>query len=154
MRIVLAEDEYLQEQAIIDTIQQHFPKADIQAVQSEHGFRVRLGEFESEPPDVFVVDVMLTWDYAEPDAPAAPSEVLGNSARAGIRCVEILRNSDRLKSVPIIIFTVLDSCDVEADIRRLSPLKVIYAPKESGYQALVEQIQALSTKRRGPQRRP
>ena len=143
MKIVLAEDEFLQEQLITETIKESFVTAEIITVQSERGFRSRIPEFEREPPSVFLLDVMLTWDYAQSEIEVAPSDVLGKAARAGIRCAELIRSNEKLRSVPVILFTVLDRQDIDADLRRLTPLKVMYVVKESGYQTLVEELRKI-----------
>jgi len=117
MYILIVEDDLRQYEFIKKSLidEDEFSDLRIDRIPTESGFRQRINEFETDRPDVIVMDVMLRWTDPSPDMTAAPEEVERDGFyRAGIRCVELLAKNPRLDNIPILIHSVLDKDDLES----------------------------------------
>lgn len=148
MRIVLVEDDFTQADLIHARLQEAFRRADIVRVRTEREFRTRIKEFVKQPPDVFLIDVMLRWSDPAPDWDSVPEEVEQQGFyRAGIRCARLVRENERIKNVPVIFYTVLEHNDLADDITSLTG-KLSHLRKESDARPLIQQIRAVTQKSR------
>ena len=86
LRILIVEDDHLQEGPFEEQLQDAFPDAQIETVPTEREFRQRLAGYRAQPPDVVIMDVMLRWDFPTPDAAPPPADVVdGGYHWAGLR---------------------------------------------------------------------
>jgi CheY-like chemotaxis protein len=101
-------------------------------INSESEFYALWDAIATEPPDIFVVDVMLAWSHPglEYEQVKRPEEK--DLYTAGIRCAEKIRESknEQLKRVPIVFYTVVPQPDVESRIRKLAQITYIQKPSD------------------------
>ena len=91
-------------------------------------------------PDCFILDVMVRYADTSPDASENQEEGQDspNYDRAGLRCASLLRRT--YPTVPVILFTILDSEDIEADLEDAGLRDVRYVPKSDRITPLFEQL--------------
>lgn len=118
MRIVVVEDDYLEEAVLKELLLKEWPAAEVQAIRTEADFLRELPTIEAGPPDIAFIDVMLRWDRPRPELRTELPEGWDGPYRAGIRCAERLLESARTSSVPIIVRSVVDFAD---EVRGLPP---------------------------------
>lgn len=149
MYILVVEDDYLQANLICEKLTSEF-HADVKRISTELEFRLSLNEFEENPPDVIVMDVMLRWTDPSPEIKIPPREVRKEGFyRAGIRCTKILAERDATKHIPVILYTILEHTDLEKQLTDLSTvMDVIHLRKESEDDRLVDSIRGLSRPQR------
>jgi CheY-like chemotaxis protein len=142
MRILIVEDDYLQAQWFAQKITEHFGDVNIDFVGSELEFRERLDSLRRQPPDIILLDVMLRWTDPSPEMVSAPLEIQeGGYFRAGLRCESLLRQSLETREAPVILYTVLEYGDLEAELGHLGK-QTSYLPKDSDTQPLIEAIES------------
>jgi CheY-like chemotaxis protein len=142
-RFVIVEDDHLQKGPVEDNLKVAFPGAQVTALSSEQQFREHLPTLRSSPPDLVVMDVMLRWTLPSPDAPAPPADVAeGGYYRAGLRCANLLLTDDRLRTVPVILYTILERGDLERDSKTL-PSNSSYVGKSSDIEVLLRKVRSL-----------
>ena len=112
LEIKLIEDQPGQMKTIKEAIEARYRDARVQTFETERSFRDYLNISAAEhaaPPEVVISDVMVRWDFPEPDAEAPPPDVKGGTFReAGLRCFKQARKMG-LAEVPWVYFTVLDA---------------------------------------------
>jgi CheY-like chemotaxis protein len=144
MRIVILEDDHLQEDLLTGRLEQAFPGARVDTVATEQEFRDRLDDFRRDRPDIFVMDVMLRWTFPSPRSAAPPPEVeAGGYQRAGFRCAELVFRDPGLRDVPVVYYTILEGLDLDEDIRRLSGVPA-YVRKSKDHDYLARRIRQLT----------
>lgn len=122
MRILIVEDDHLQEGPFEEHLQDAFPDAQIDTVPTEKDFRHRLPQLQAQPPDVVVMDVMLRWDFPRRGAPPPPEDVQeGGYHWAGVRCAELMAADPALRRTPVVFCTIVERADLERDGRTLPP---------------------------------
>ena len=91
-------------------------------------------------PDCFILDVMVR--YADPSPEVSESQEEGQDLpeydRAGLRCAALLKRS--FPNVPVILFTILDKEDIEADLEAAGLRDVRYVPKSDKITPLFDQL--------------
>ena len=123
MRIVLLEDDPHQSKWIQEQIQRAYSDAEFTVIATEVEFvrSLHSGVFREAPPVAFVLDIMVRWTDPSPKIEEPPADVqFEGFYRAGIRCLRRLRKNHELSKVPVVLFTILDSTDLDHD---LMPLK-------------------------------
>jgi CheY-like chemotaxis protein len=146
MRILIVEDDYLQADWFAQKIGERFGSVSLDFVRTELEFRERLEDFLTQPPDLVLLDVMLRWTDPSPTMVPAPPEVeAGGFFRAGLRCERLLRQSQRTQNVPVILYTVLEDGDLEAELEHVGK-RTRYIPKDSDAQPLIEAIETALTR--------
>jgi CheY-like chemotaxis protein len=127
-RVVLIEDDHLQAEDLEERLlDENLPELDIERIPTESSFLIRQRTLGENPPDLFIVDVMLRWTDPGPDEPEEPPDYLetGGYARAGIRLARALRADSKLASVPVILYTVLGSGDLEFGVPGLVQIPAV-----------------------------
>lgn len=143
MRILIVEDDYLQAEELAQKITEHFCKVDAEFVRTEHEFRERLNDLRRNPPDLFLLDVMLRWTDPIPKMVTPPPEVeVGGPFRAGLRCERLLRESPETRETPVVLYTVLEDEDLGSELEHLGN-KTFYVSKDSDAQPLFEVIKGV-----------
>ena len=140
--IILIEDDPQQSASIMGAIKRRYRNTEVQLFETENAFCRRLPEIVGgEPvPRMIISDVMLPWEFPEPDAPSPPEEVTGGTFRkAGLRCWERFRKRHDLKSIPWIYFTVLDAKTIEFDT--YSDDRTGYTQKSGSIEPLLERME-------------
>jgi DNA-binding NarL/FixJ family response regulator len=139
---VVVEDDHLQEGPVADHLAASFPDATVERLTTEEEFRARLAHMRGAAPDLVVIDVMLRWAFPRPDMPAPPPDVAaGGYYRAGLRCARLMLDDDRLRRVPVILYTILERSDLERDGHAL-PSNATYIGKNSELDVLSRHIRA------------
>lgn len=143
MRIVLVEDDALQAREIRDFLAKNLPETSVDWLPSESAFYDALRQYESQPPDLFILDVILRWATVEEVMPPVPEEVAEEGRyEAGLRCVRKLCNLTALSRVPVIIYTVQDPPRVATTLAGLPP-HILYLHKSPDIGELLIHVRSL-----------
>ena len=82
-------------------------------------------------------------DVAVTERARAAAEVAeGGYYRAGLRCANLLLADERLRSVPVILYTILERSDLERDNKAL-PSNSSYVGKSSDVEVLLRKVRSL-----------
>jgi len=142
-RFVIVEDDHLQKGPLEANLQAAFAGAQITTFISEHQFSENIHTLQNSPPDLILMDVMLRWTIPSPNSPAPPAEVAeGGYYRAGLRCANLLLANERLREVPVVLYTILEQADLERDGNRL-PANCSYVGKSGDIEVLLRKARAL-----------
>lgn len=129
MKILLVEDDHLAANLVAAKLREMFAHAEVKPVSTEQEFRARFEEFAKDPPDLVIMDVMLTWAFPSPNMEEPPDEVReGGFHQAGFRCVRMLVEDERTKKIQTIIHSVIERGDVDYEFKSL-PQNVRYLRK-------------------------
>jgi hypothetical protein len=148
MYIILAENDYLQAEPLEETLRETFNPSKFFRYKTEKEFQDALSEIAANPPNVFVIDVMLPWTQPNPEE----EEFIGDEEQAsssyhqaGMRCALLLAENEQTKNIPVILYTVLKGSDV-ANLKKEQPLpnqpysSIHYVRKEADFQNLIDKI--------------
>jgi CheY-like chemotaxis protein len=142
--ILVIEDDHLQEGPLVDQIKDAFPNSRVKSIYTEHEFREQLTELHSEAPDLVIMDVMLRWADPRPGNTDPPEEVVREGFyRAGLRCAELIATDDKLRTVPVILYTILEKADLEREGKPL-PNNTIYVRKSTDLHVLLRKMRELA----------
>ncbi len=140
--IVVVEDDHLQAEPLAEHLECEFGAVSIRTLRTESEFRGALPAFRTDRPDLVVMDVMLQWTKPSPNQPVPPPDVVeGGYFRAGLRCAQLLLDDERLRGVPVILYTILERADLERGGRSL-PSNCTYFGKNSELDALVRHVRS------------
>jgi CheY-like chemotaxis protein len=143
LHFVIVEDDHLQKGPLEDRLRLSFSGAEVTTLSSEHQFREQLTSLRDSPPDLVLMDVMLRWTLPSPSAPVPPADVAeGGYYRAGLRCANLLAADDRLRDVPVILYTILERSDLERDDKTLPP-NSSYVGKSGDVEVLLRKVRDL-----------
>ena len=82
---------------------------------------------------------MMPWTFPAPDAPPQPENVKKDGySRAGVRCLKRFRGEIKDKTVPWILYTILNRDDISKEIGRIEHTSVM--SKERPMADLVREI--------------
>jgi CheY-like chemotaxis protein len=138
--ILVVEDDHLQEGPLVDEINDAFPGSRVKSIYTEREFREELTVLHREAPDLVIMDVMLRWADPRPNSPDPPEEVVRDGFyRAGLRCAELIAGDDELRTIPVILYTILEKDDLEREGKRL-PANVTYIRKSADLDALMRKV--------------
>lgn len=116
VKVVLVEDDPLQAELFGDVLTRGLLGVRVERIPTESAFRESLGQLATEPPNLFVMDMLIRWADPAPQMPIPPEDVKREGFfSAGARCLELIRKLPTLSNVPVIIFSILD----EDDARRI-----------------------------------
>lgn len=142
--VLVVEDDHLQKGPLLERLESAFPRLRIDSVRTEREFRERLTALRQHPPDLVIMDVMLRWDDPRPAAAVPPETVVREGFyRAGLRCAELMANDPHLRSVPVILYTILERSDLARDSRMTSP-NVTYLRKSTDLDALIRKAREVA----------
>lgn len=142
MKVLLVEDDYIQEDMITETLERTFTGIKVEKIRTEAEFYDGIDRIASKPPDVVVMDVMLRWTDPAPNMPTPPDKVQQEGyPRAGLRCADMLAKRDETKNIPVILFTVLNREDLELPKTNNS---ILYVSKESDLDELINRVRSAS----------
>ncbi|HRI45647.1 MAG TPA: hypothetical protein PL089_13870 [Ignavibacteria bacterium] len=120
MKILIIEDDHLQSKLLIKQLNHEFKDCTIELLETESDFIKKFPMIEKNPPDLILIDIMLRFQNPSRDMiKVIPSDRKG-FYRAGIRCKQDLNQSEQTKSIPIILYTVLNKADLEIDLLNLN----------------------------------
>jgi len=138
--ILVVEDDHLQDEPLSEHLREEFPGGRVLSIRTELEFRNRLEDFRADRPDVAIMDVMLRWALPSPDMQPPPQQVAEEGFyRAGLRCAELLAADPRLRTVPVIFYTILERSDLEQDGTRL-PSDSVYVRKSPDMDLLARKV--------------
>ena len=113
MKALVVEDDHLQAEHICGWLRETWPQMNVDRISTECAFRKYLPHLGECPPTIVIMDVMLRWTDPSPDADQPPEDVMSNGYyRAGLRCVDLLRQNATTSDVPIVLYTVLERTDL------------------------------------------
>lgn len=144
MKMLLVEDDYRQAEQMINLLKKNFPNIHLlPVICTEYEFRQYIQEnIRENPPDIVLLDVMLPWTDPDDKMPEAPDDVeKGGFYRAGIRCKDILRQTEVTKKTPVILYTILEMDDLKDELEKIDE-NTVYLSKSSE-STLVEKLKQL-----------
>jgi DNA-binding NarL/FixJ family response regulator len=132
MRIILVEDEWLQEEFIHKAVRLAFAGRDvsIETISTELAFRERLDEIISNPPDLVIFDIMIRWTDPSEDMDDEPIDI---EEKGGLRCHTLLK--ERAPEIPTLIYSMLKPDDLGK-----FPPGVCLIQKQDGIDKLLNKI--------------
>ncbi|SPF45229.1 hypothetical protein SBA4_3340006 [Candidatus Sulfopaludibacter sp. SbA4] len=148
-RIALVEDDADQRKLTTEMIGRHLSDLSLVEIVSEEHFRSALGRGELADCDVIIMDVMLPWTSLDAFVPM-PRDYDGYY-EAGLRCIRELRLSDRGRSIPIIIYTLLESQDISEHLKKMD---LVVCVNKSQPEQLLRQLRGLALAQNGDQSAP
>jgi len=126
MTIVLVED--FEQDWMIKHLEETF-EVRVRLIKTESEFRGQLDQIDLNPPQAFIIDMILPWTEPAPGQPRAPKDVkAGGKERAGFRCQRLLAERESTRAIPVIFFSRIDALQFEGEIREL-PTSAIYVKK-------------------------
>lgn len=141
MYVTIVEDDYYQAEMIEEDCRKEFGNIRFLRVKTEHDFRTAIDEFRKDPPDVFIIDVMLRYTDPKRDQPVPPPSVRREgSHRAGLRCRKLLAEHATTRDIPVILYTVLEKTDLAKELERL-PANVLHLRKDADRSELLDTVQ-------------
>jgi DNA-binding NarL/FixJ family response regulator len=146
MRILLVEDDWVQEESMREAIHDAFPNASIESLCTELEFRNELDRIVADPPDLVILDIMIRWTDPSPDLDESVLPLELSRQDAGLRCHQLL--AERSPHTRTLLYSILD----KEDIGREFPSNVDYLQKGDGLDRLINKIaRMLNAPRRVPQ---
>jgi hypothetical protein len=143
MYIIHVEDDHLQAEWLHSSLKTEFPHANIEHISTELDFYERLDSLD-HLPDVFIIDVMLRWTNPSIDMQPPPKNVeLEGHYRAGFRCERKIAEHETARTVPVILYSVLERNDLEQELKNI-PENVTYLTKEYTLGKLIQEIRSLN----------
>lgn len=142
IKILLVEDDAVQAQWIKMQLRRAYG-SEPEWISTESDFHAGMSKIVQHPPNIVILDVMLSWAEASRSIPKQPDDVRQEGMyRAGLRCQELLAKASATCRVPVILYTVQDLKDLGSEIGDM-PESVIYLPKEAEIEPLLEKIDSL-----------
>jgi CheY-like chemotaxis protein len=146
MNILIVEDdpiqfEFIQEGFLQD--KKHF-EFKIERIATECEFRSSFEQIAHDRFDVIIMDIMLRWTDPSRNM-TMPSEKIEKEGfyRAGFRCIEMLKQDSRTKLIPILVYSVLDSEDLESELQLIPNIE--YLIKDFDVRKILFKIYAMLT---------
>lgn len=137
MRIVSLEDDEPFWDLLNEALQSAFSNVEVEWINSESDFYKRLPSFVEDPPDLFLLDVMVKWADASIDMPEPPAEVeVEKYFRAGLRCRRRLLAHKNTETIPVVLYTVLEQANTDQEAKSLPP-NTWFASKSGDLQGLI-----------------
>lgn len=140
MKIILVEDDFQQSQSVADVLARSFSDAKIVQIATEQDFMAALPEWQVNPPDLFIFDLMLPWAFVGDAEVIAKPE--GDFRTAGVRCAKAALVETGTKNVPMIIHSIV-TADVIRDALGVSPSNLAIMSKDSSISNLVLMVRSL-----------
>jgi DNA-binding NarL/FixJ family response regulator len=141
--IWIVEDSALSAETLREAVSASFPTARIAVIGTESEFRQHLSRVSDHSVDIVVLDVMLRWARARPDAPPPPPEYGPRSRfRAGFRCAELLADNRWTVDVPVIVWTVLGREDIRPDLATMGN-PIAFVLKSSSFEQLLRTMRSM-----------
>lgn len=125
--ILIVEDDNLQFDAIQKSISQseYLAGSEIERVITELEFREKFEEIAARNPTVILMDIMLKWTSKNKWVEPPPEVKEHGFFRAGLRCEKMLAADKRTQNIPVIIYSVIDREELEADFSPRSKVKYV-----------------------------
>ena len=103
----------------------------VELIETESEFILNwMPEFEQgkrKKPDVFVIDVMLRWtDPAPNQPPRSPEAIEGGFMRAGLRCLDQIKQRRALSRSHVILLTALTKKDLDVLGAKLDGVELLH----------------------------
>jgi len=119
-RILLVEDDdwWISE---IEACLNRSTEVDLRVIATESQFLSSFEQIATWNPHLVILDVMLKWAEPGREMPSPPEEVRrAGHYRAGLRCLQTLRQNPKTEAIPVILYTVTTPRDLESDLAPLA----------------------------------
>ena len=117
LKVMLVEDNSSEAADVVAYLMSGYPDLVVKQIATEREFRDRLDAIRQDPPDLFVMDIMLPWTEPSPKMPPVPLDVQeGGFFFAGVRCLTLLANHPNTSAVPVILCTVMGLAEIENNL--------------------------------------
>jgi hypothetical protein len=142
MKIVVLEDDGLQFESLQHNLAMEFPGVEVELLKTAKDFRDRIPAFCSDPPGLFLIDLMVPWTQL-PDEELVPKDFETKVPRLGLVCQQWLTEAEATKNIPVILYTELDLAIIEDTLEGVTG-DVQSLRKDDNYVALNRLIRRLS----------
>jgi len=142
MYFLIVEDDKLQFSYIKNGIRQgrYFSESRIERIATEWEFIEEFESIATEKPDVILLDIMLRWTDPTPDMTLPPADIAEEGFfRAGVRCEQRLAGDPRTRSIPVIVYSILEKKDFDGEISERP--EVNYLEKDFGVEELNSKLE-------------
>lgn len=117
-----------------------FPIEKIERITTELEFRERYEEIAENNPDIIIVDIMIRWTNLSRHMTPPPKEIEEDGFyRAGLRIINMLNEDARTRTIPIIVYSILNKEDIEKDIKDFSQVRYLF--KDFDMRKMIKRIQ-------------
>jgi len=132
MRITLVEDDHLQVELMVRSLRQALgSEVEIEVVRTEEAFRDGFITMQSNPPELFIIDIMLRWTDPQVNMTILPAEFSWKDAEPpGFRCQELLASNSTTRDIPVVLYSAFHDSNWKLKVRRSLPPTVVYVPKD------------------------
>ncbi len=138
LRFLVLDDNWTHAELMTMWLQREFPNAVITVIETAKQFMRNLNNVEKDPPDVFILDMMVRYtDVGDPDPVTNGSEE--DFFQAGARCYDELKSKGLANRV--IIYSVIEAENLRA--ANLSELISIFVQKGEDKSALLDAIRRI-----------
>jgi hypothetical protein len=127
-KIVVVEDDYQDATWISDELRSHL-NAQVEVIQCERDFVMRLPDLGHERPAIIIFDVMLRWATSsealeqEMEQGRVPQEVIDEGfLKAGLRCLKRLKLREDTKDIPYLVYTGLKTNNFSEDVIHINDI--------------------------------
>ena len=146
MRIILIEDDHLQEEPILNQLRAGLAKhgeVRIRKYQTASDFEAVLEDIAGWNPDVFVIDIMLPLNSPDELSDMSQEEIgeLEETSDGGFVCLQMILEEERLASTAVFLFSVLEEGELKDELQGL-PANVRFMRKESDLRGLIAEIES------------
>lgn len=138
MKVVLIEDDQLQAGWTRDALSDAFEDLEIRHFATSSGFVAALPELAVSGFDVLISDMLVRWTTLDSDSTRAPDG--WRYFEAGVQHVNAMRQTEGLRNVPAILWTVMSSSAISND--HIPPL-TIFLTKNDDVRQLIRAIRSL-----------
>ena len=145
MKLVVVEDDYHHGKWVCGELGRLYHETDVDLIRSEVEFLDHLQSLEERPPDAVIMDIMVGWQNPDDLAPGAllkPASAFtqtGSELSAGLRLIRKMQESERLRTVPVLIYSVMERVDLD---RSDLPDHVIFVQKQQTIDRLAAVLDA------------
>lgn len=129
MEILLVEDDFIQSEYIRNELNENgeLEITNFDVIETELEFRERFPEIAMNGVDIVIMDIMLRWAFPSRDPKRPPKDIEESGFyRAGIRCIKMLRDDQRTRDIPVIVYSILDEETLKVDLMDFKNVKYVY----------------------------
>lgn len=118
-RIAFLEDDDNHYRVLCRSLRRQIPELECVQYSSEREFMSALVEMRRDPPDLFVVDMMVVADRPQRNS---TTSVIAQSDffQAGARCINVVQNDVVLATVPVVVYSILSRPELVDDLSKLT----------------------------------
>lgn len=139
LKILFLEDDHRQRTPTREALEAGLD-AEVETKRTEWEFVRDFEAIASSRPHVVVIDAMLQWGNA-PGMEKPSDEITRNPQKAGVRCVQKLRDDPRTAGLPVVVYSIFPRQDL---LGMGLPANTATVSKEPEFENLLEKIREIA----------